>query len=167
MLRMSPPISGTLWREICPGGINIDSNFFPPGIDVGVNPYAIHHNEDLYTDSYTFKPERWIVSAENPKEAVERTREAFSPFSLGTRACAGRNMAYMELADAMAKTLWYTEFKRSNGPLGQVAAGVDGGKDGRHRTREFQLQEHLTCSHVGPFLQFKGRKGKGEELFKV
>ncbi|KAK4692524.1 hypothetical protein P7C71_g4702, partial [Lecanoromycetidae sp. Uapishka_2] len=111
MLRMSPPISGTLWREVCPTGITIDSNFLPPGTDVGVNPYAVHHNEDLYTDSYTFKPERWIVSETNPKEAVERAREAFSPFSLGTRACAGRNMAYMELADAMAKTLWYTEFK--------------------------------------------------------
>lgn len=166
MLRMSPPISGTLWREVCPGGIHIDGIYLPPGIDVGVNPYAVHHNEDLYPDSYTYKPERWIVSEDNPKETVERGRLAFSPFSLGTRACAGRNMAYMELADAIARTIWYTDFRRAEGPLGQVAAGVPGHRDGRHRVREFQLQEHLTCSHDGPFLQFRGRKGIGEELFK-
>lgn len=164
---MSPPISGTLWREVCPGGISIDDDFLLPGIDIGVNPYAVHHNEDLFPDSYAYKPERWIVSKENPKETVERARLAFSPFSLGTRACAGRNMAYMELSDAIARTIWYTDFRRAEGPLGQVAAGVEGGRDGRHRTLEFQLQEHLTCSHAGPFLQFKVRKGLEEELLNV
>ena len=107
------------------------------------------------------------MSEGNPKEAVESARLAFSPFSLGTRACAGRNMAYMELSDAIAKTIWYTDFRRAEGPLGQVAAGVHGGRDGRHRELEFQLQEHLTCSHAGPFLQFRGRKGLREELLKL
>ncbi|CAD6592292.1 MAG: hypothetical protein ASARMPREDX12_005965 [Alectoria sarmentosa] len=166
-LRMSPPISGTLWREVCPGGLEVDGNFLPPGTDIGVNPYAVHHNEDLYADSYTFKPERWIPSDQNPKEAVERARHAFSVYSFGTRACAGRNMAYMELSDAVAKTIWYTDFRRAEGPLGKVSAGVVGAKDGRQRVKEFQLMEHLTCSHDGPFLQFKGRKGRGQELFKI
>lgn len=160
---MSPPISGILWREVCPGGITIDDHFLPPGTDIGVSPYAVHHSEILYPDSYTYKPERWIVSEGNPKEAVERARDAFSPFSLGSRACAGRNMAYMELADAVAKTIWCADFRRAEGPLGLVAAGRPGAKDGRHRVREFQLQEHLTCSHVGPFLQFRGRKEVGGE----
>ena len=102
---MSPPISGTLWREVCPGGIDLDNNHIPQGYDIGVNPYAVHHNEELFPDSYTYKPERWIVSNDNPKEAVERARFAFSPFYLGTRACAGRNMAYMELMDTLARTV--------------------------------------------------------------
>ena len=164
---MSPPISGTLWREVRPGGIDLDSNHIPPGLVIGVNPYVVHHNEDLYPDSYTYKPERWIESQHNPKEAVERARFAFSPFSLGTRACAGRNMAYMELTDTLARTIWYTDFRRAKEPLGAVAAGVKGGREGRHRVREFQLQEHLTCSHDGPFLQFRGRKEQVEELSKI
>lgn len=109
------------------------------------------------------------MSEENPKEVVEQARLAFSPFSLGTRSCAGRNLAYMELSDAVARTIWYTDFRRAEGPLGQVAAGVDGGGDGRHRVLEFQMQEHLTCAHTGPFLQFTGRKGlrEEEELLRV
>ncbi len=155
---MSPPISGTLWREVLPGGICLDNEHIPGGYDIGVNPYAVHHNEDLYPDSYTFKPERWIVSAENPKEVVERARLAFSPFSLGSRGCAGRSMAYIELTNTLARTIWYTDFRRAEGPLGLVAGGVEGGVEGRHRVKEFQLREHLTCTHDGPFLQFRSRK---------
>ncbi|KAI9788798.1 MAG: hypothetical protein M1816_006579 [Peltula sp. TS41687] len=166
MMRMSPPISGTLWREVCPGGIDLDNHHIPAGYDIGVNPYAVHHNEELFPNSYTYKPERWIESETNPNEAVERARFAFSPFSLGTRACAGRNMAYMELTDTLAKTVWYTDFQRAEGPLGKVGAGSDGAMEGRHRIGEFQLQEHITCAHDGPFLQFRRRKGLAEDLLE-
>ncbi len=118
---MSPPISDTLWREVCPDGIDLENNHIPPGLDIGVNPYAVHHNEDLYPDSYTYKPERWKEAEHNAKEAVERARFAFSLFSLGTRACAGRNMAYMELTDTLARRVWYVDFRRAKGPLGVVA----------------------------------------------
>lgn len=165
MMRMSPPISGTLWREVCPGGINLDGEHIPTGVDLGVNPYAVHHNKDIYPEPSVFKPERWIISEDNPKEAVEAARHAFSPFSLGTRSCAGRNMAYMELTDTLAMTCWYLDFKRAGGSLGSVAAGVEGGPEGRNVVKEFQLEEHLTCSHDGPFLQFRARQGVGSDLF--
>ncbi len=65
---MSPPISGTHWREVCPGGIDLDNFHIPQGYDIGVNPYAVHHNEELFPNSYTYKPERWIVSNDNRKK---------------------------------------------------------------------------------------------------
>ena len=49
---MSPPISGTLWREVCPGGIDLDNNHITQGCDIGFNPYGVHHNEELYRKSY-------------------------------------------------------------------------------------------------------------------
>ncbi|KAA6416353.1 MAG: Cytochrome P450 [Lasallia pustulata] len=162
---MSPPISGTLWREVCAGGHVIDNEYVPAGYDVGVNPYAVHHNEDCFPDSFTFKPERWIPSADNPEKDIERARRAFSVYSIGSRACAGRNMAYTELGDSIARTMWYSDFRRPEGPLGVVGAGAEGSREGRHRVKEFQLMEHLTCSHDGPFLQFCGRKGLTDELF--
>lgn len=163
---MSPPISGTLWREVCAGGSVIDNQYVPAGYDVGVNLYAVHHNEDFFPDSFTFRPERWITSPDNPEKDVERARGAFSPFSLGTRACAGRNMAYTELSDTIARTLWYSDFRRPEGPLGLVGAGVKGSKEGRNRVEEFQLMDHLTCSHDGPFLEFRARNQVAEELFQ-
>lgn len=73
-------------------------------------------------------------------------------------------MAYMELTDTMATVCWYLDFKRADSPLSLVGAGVDGGAEGRTNVKEFQLQEHLTCSHDGPYLQFQARPGLGAEL---
>ena len=53
MMRTSPPISGTTWREVCPGGIDLDDYHIPQGYDIGVNPYAVYLNEGLYPDSHT------------------------------------------------------------------------------------------------------------------
>ncbi len=76
-------------------------------------------------------------------------------------------MAYLELMDTLARTVWYTDFKRAEGPLGQVFTPEEGAREGRHRVGEFQLQEYRTCSHDEPYVQFRGRKGFGEELFKL
>ncbi|KAL9057986.1 MAG: hypothetical protein Q9162_001978 [Coniocarpon cinnabarinum] len=107
-------------------GISVNGDSIVAGTDVGVNPYAFHHNEQIFPDSYQFKPERWIVSADNPKEAVEDMRRAFNPFSIGTRSCAGRSMAYMELLNTLARTIWQCDFRRAPGPLGSVAGGDEG-----------------------------------------
>lgn len=158
-MRMSPPISSTLWREVCDNGAYIDSHFLPPGADIGVSPYAFHHNEALFHNSYVFEPERWIVSEDNPTEKVEQAREAFSVFSVGSRACAGRTMAYTEISDTLARTIWHMDFKRASGELGTVGGGHAKAGDGKHRVREFQLEDHITCCHNGPFLQFRSRTG--------
>ena len=165
-MRMSPPITGTLWREVCAGGIVLDEEYIPEGYDVGVSLYAVHHNEALFPDSYTFKPERWIPGECGSPEALERARHAFNPFSLGARACAGRNMAYMELSDTLARTVWYLDFRRAEGSMGSIGAGVQGARNGRDKVREFQMQEYLTVHHEGPFLQFRARKEVGQELLK-
>lgn len=158
---MSPPITGTLWREVCAGGILVDNEFIPEGTDVGVSLYAVHHNEAEFPDSYTFTPERWIPGEGNPSETLERARRAFNPFSLGSRACAGRNMAYMELSDALARTVWHLDFRRAVGSIGSIGAGVEGARNGRDKMKEFQLEEYLTVHHQGPFLQFRARKDVG------
>lgn len=164
---MSPPVGAALWREVCEGGVIIDNVFVPQGCDVGSSIYAVHHNEEYFPDSYEFKPDRWIVSEENPKDAVEVARSAFGPFSLGSRGCAGQTMAYMELSNVLAKTIWYFDFRRPEGQLGLVGAGGAGKGNGRHRVGEFQLQDHLTSLHEGPFLQFRCRAGFEKELLEL
>lgn len=155
---MSPPISSTLWREVCAGGIHIDGEYIPEGIDVGVSPYALHHNEMIFPDSYKFKPERWIESEENNSEDIEKVRMAFSVFSIGTRACAGRTMAYTEISDTVARTFWSLDMKCAEGSLGKIGGGTQGKPEGRNRIGEFQLEDHITCCHNGPYLQFRPRQ---------
>lgn len=152
-LRMSPPISGTLWREVTSNDFNVDGEHIPKGADIGVSPYAFHHNEDIFPDSFRFNPDRWIISEDNPKEAVDAARHMFSAFSIGSRACAGKTMAYTELSDAIARTAWYLDIQSAETPR------AAGGEYGRDRHMEFQLEEHLTCCHSGPRLRFRVRSG--------
>ena len=165
-MRMSPPISGTLWRETTVDSY-VGGEYIEKGYDVGVSPYAIHHNEQVFPDSFTFKPERWIVSDDNPKQAVDLARHVFSVFSIGSRACAGKNMAYMELSDSIAKIVWYLDLQSADGTLEGLGGGYHGAQYGRHREKEFQLREHLTCNHDGPFLRFHVRAGAEEEARAV
>ena len=158
---MSPPITLIPYREVCNEGITVDGEYIPAGIDVGTSIYSLHHNEDLFPDSYTFKPERWIESTENPQELIERARYAFSPFSVGSRSCAGRNLAYIEISDVLARTLWYLHFRQAVGPLGSIGGGSQSAGDGRDKVKEFQIRERLTSQHDGPFLESQRRKAGG------
>ncbi|OLN88239.1 Isotrichodermin C-15 hydroxylase 1 [Colletotrichum chlorophyti] len=45
-LRIPPPASGALWREIWPGGIAVDSLALPEGVDVGTGIYSLHHHKE-------------------------------------------------------------------------------------------------------------------------
>ncbi len=151
-LRMFPPIPGTLWREQVQGSeevgpLVIDGHIIPPGTQVGVNIYALHHNEKYFPEPFTFNPERWIPSS---PDACKATRSAFVPFSIGSRSCVGRNMAYIEASLIMAKTLWYFDFEPS---LGKSEENSD-----------FRMRDMFAAVHDGPFLTFHPRGGLVNEL---
>ncbi|KAI0389029.1 cytochrome P450 [Xylariaceae sp. FL0594] len=157
-LRTSPPVPGTLWREVAAEEkgrpVFIDGQVIPPNTQVGVNIYALHHNEKYFPDPFTFKPERWLPSETSAAER-ERMNEAFTPFSIGYRGCAGKPMAYLETSLVIAKTLWHFDFELAPGELGKVGEGVAGRTDGRGRPDEYQLYDVIAGQHDGPYLVFK------------
>jgi cytochrome P450 len=76
-LRMSPPVSGTTWRQLYDDEdktkpLVVDGHVIPPGTLVGVNTYSLHHNEEYFPDSFTFKPERWLEADEQAKASMNR-----------------------------------------------------------------------------------------------
>ncbi|KAI1331637.1 cytochrome P450 [Xylariaceae sp. FL0255] len=158
-LRIAPPVPGTLWREVACGEkqrpVVIDGHVIPPDTQVGVNIYALHHNEEYFPDPFQFKPERWLPSGTADEARMERMNEAFTPFSIGYRGCAGKAMAYLETSLVVAKTLWYFDFERAPGKLGQIGGGIPGRRDGRGRKDEYQLYDVIAGAHDGPYLVFK------------
>ncbi|KAF7532048.1 hypothetical protein G7054_g8310 [Neopestalotiopsis clavispora] len=165
-LRIAPPIPGTPWREVpplCPEPLIVDGHVVPPGTQIGVNTYAIHHNEDYFPQPYSFVPERWLAS-ETSEQQLKVMREAFTPFSVGTRACTGKAMAYLETSLVMAQTIWYFDFELPEGSLGKVGGGEPGNTNGRHLPNEYQIYDVLSAAHDGPRLLFRLRDGINDDL---
>lgn len=160
-LRMSPPTAIALWREV-QKELNVDGVCIPAGMDVGVSIYAIHHNEDIFPDSFTYKPERWIVSEENTQDAIDQARAGFNPFSLGPRACPARPLALSELKLVVARVIFQFDFRKSVGKEGRIGEGRIGAGGGRDRMDELQMRSHLTTSIKGPYLEFRSRSVSAE-----
>ena len=95
--------------------------------------------------------------------------DAFTPFSMGPRGCAGKAMAYMEMGLTLAKTLWYLDFEmpRDSDKLSHVGEGIEGNTDGRGRKLEFQVKDQFSSVHDGLYLVFHPRGERWMELHRV
>lgn len=165
-LRMSPPVSGTLWRQLAADAdpkqpLVVDGHVVPPGTHFGVNFYAIHHDERHFPDSYSYKPERWL---EANGATLSHMNKAFTAFSIGSRGCAGKPMAYLEASLVIAKVLWYFDFQIAPGDAGKAGEGMPGAPYGRHRPDEFQLWDIFSSTQEGPQLVFTPREKYYEDL---
>ncbi|OTA92489.1 hypothetical protein M434DRAFT_396371 [Hypoxylon sp. CO27-5] len=156
-LRMSPALPGTLWREKAAGvspsePLVIDGRIIPEGTQLGVNTYALLHNEEYFPSPFTFKPERWL-----DPESNQASREAFAPFSLGSRSCLGKSMAYLEVSLVMAKTLLQLDFDEAPGVRGAHLTRLSEKELGKgtERVKEFQMYDMFAAAHDGPFLKFR------------
>ncbi|KAH7309080.1 cytochrome P450 [Stachybotrys elegans] len=166
-LRISPPVSGTPWRELPADDASgeplvIDGHVIPPGIEIGVNMYALHHNEEYFPEPFAFRPERWLEGGATEGER-KLMQDAWAPFSMGARTCPGRAMANQQATLVMAKTFWSFDFETAPGELGKLGAGRKGLGVGREREGEFQLYEIIAATHDGPMLVFTRREdARGE-----
>lgn len=157
-------VSGIPWRELAKGADDprsgepfiVDGHVIPPGTQVGVCTYALHHNEEYFPEPFVFRPERWLVE-ESGEAGLARMHSAFAPFSVGPRACAGKTMAYLEASLVVAKTLWFLDFEPAPGKSGELGAGAPGKAAGRERPEEFQLYDIFSATHDGPNLVFRHR----------
>ena len=182
-MRLSPAIGSLLPREVLPGGLVVDGEWFPPGTNMGVPHYTLHHNEDYFPDPYLFVPERWIPDQSpfsvRDEEAVDisekrsgetqnpsptsksdtnhtKAQLAFTPFGFGRTSCVGKYLAYQEMSLVIARLMWLYDMRLEPGST----AGEGNAKFGPGRTRknEFQLQDRFVATHEGPMVQFRPRQ---------
>ncbi|XP_065192774.1 cytochrome P450 4F6-like [Sycon ciliatum] len=77
----------------------IDGVQFPAGTDFQINIIGVHHNEQVWTDPDTFKPDRF-----SPDQGT-RSSYAFIPFSCGPRTCIGKHFAMDEMKVVLSMIL--------------------------------------------------------------
>ncbi|KAL8785494.1 MAG: hypothetical protein Q9213_003320 [Squamulea squamosa] len=88
-------------RTTPPGGFEVNGTYIPGGTDVGLAPYTLHHNPELFPKPFEFHPERWLdeekgTVTHSKTQSKEMERDLI-PFSTGLRACIARNFATYEL----------------------------------------------------------------------
>ncbi|KAL1596631.1 hypothetical protein SLS60_009279 [Paraconiothyrium brasiliense] len=153
-LRRLAPVPSHVPRVVLPGGMTIDTHYLPAGTVVGVPQYAVHHNPDYYSSPFTFSPERWIPSPENPQSAIDEMRKAFEPFGLGIRGCIGKNLGYLQLRLSLAHFLWRFDVRECEEEQG-LGAGRKGLGIGREREDEYQLWDALGAVRDGPVVEVR------------
>ncbi|KAI1408849.1 benzoate 4-monooxygenase cytochrome P450 [Hypoxylon sp. FL1857] len=98
-LRIYPPVPFALPRIVPEYGDTVDGHFLPGGVTVYTNPVAACLSPTNFQDPWLFKPERWL-------EPSNDIGESSQPFSLGSRSCLGRALAWLELQTTLTKLIW-------------------------------------------------------------
>jgi cytochrome P450 len=168
-MRMSPGVPGLLPRQVLANGVTIAGEWFAPGTDLGVPHYAIHHNEELYHDSFSYRPERWIVGCAastsefgvsgghvTSAEEVAKAESGFCAFSIGQRGCVGKALAMKELMVTIARLVWLYDMRLAPSQE-RIGGGAKGAGIGREREYEFQMRDMFVSKTEGPMIQFRRR----------
>jgi len=105
--RVRAPLSFGLPRKVVEHGVVISGHEIYPGTTVSAPIYSLHLNEEIFRNAREFIPERWLPnevdsSFYTSEEERQHLKDYVLPFSLGSRACIGRNLAYMELSIVIA-----------------------------------------------------------------
>ncbi|PPQ70397.1 hypothetical protein CVT24_013135 [Panaeolus cyanescens] len=99
-LRLHSTSALGLPRVVPEGGLTIKGCHFPEGTVLSVPSFSIHRDKSIWgEDVEAFRPERWFE-----RDAAEM-QKTFNPFSVGPRACVGRNLAFLELQIIIASII--------------------------------------------------------------
>ncbi|KAF0763372.1 putative cytochrome P450 6a13 [Aphis craccivora] len=99
-LRMYPPVIALYRTTTQTYRVPNDSLMIEKGQKIVIPVYALHYDEQYYTDPKKFIPERF--SAE---ENAKRSTGVYLPFGDGPRICLGKRFAEMEMKLAVAEML--------------------------------------------------------------
>jgi cytochrome P450 len=112
-LRMFPPATGVLSKQVPAGGDELLGYPIPEGVQVGHNIYGLLRHPDIFgADNEVFRPERWFEAEEAGE--TERLKEMNGAvdliFGYGKYQCLGRTIAQMELNKIFIELLRRYEF---------------------------------------------------------
>ncbi|GKT44698.1 trichothecene C-15 hydroxylase [Colletotrichum spaethianum] len=110
-LRLYPPITSGLIREIPEDGCQIASEHVPRGTFVEVQPWSVNHSPDNWTRPWEFRPERFLEGGKTEHNRLE----ASQAFSVGPRNCIGKNLAYAEMRLILARIIYDFDIELTEG----------------------------------------------------
>ncbi|RKP27417.1 cytochrome P450 [Syncephalis pseudoplumigaleata] len=107
-MRILPVTASGNPKQMPPGGETICGHHIPEKYVVYPMTYIVHRMKEVYgPDPEEFRPGRWIDAS---AEQLDLMRRMFLGFSLGSRACVGQTLAWVELRLALATLLRRFDF---------------------------------------------------------
>lgn len=109
-MRLAPPFPDGMRRQVGPSGAIIAGTPVPGGTVVSVSCLAAFTSADNFASPLSFRPERWLATpivdgGLCSADFGADKHDAFHPFSYGSRACLGVNLAWAEMAMITARLL--------------------------------------------------------------
>ncbi|EXJ66480.1 uncharacterized protein A1O5_10632 [Cladophialophora psammophila CBS 110553] len=104
-LRIHPPFSGQLMKEVPPEGITYtDGRFIPGGTYIGHNTWSAMRDKSIFgDDADMFRPERFIEASPEARANMRSTVDLV--FGYGRWQCMGRPISMMELHKVFVELL--------------------------------------------------------------
>jgi cytochrome P450 len=148
-LRLTPVLAGCQLREVLSGGLNIDGDHIPQGVDVGVPHHVIMRSSKYYDFPLEYRPQRWMTS-ETPEDHIRSARAAFCPFGIGNTSCVGRKWALIEMQLTIARLLFRFD-------INMVMAETEKGLSavGKLKSRQSRDLDCFVLKTKGPMLEFQ------------
>ncbi|KAF2034988.1 cytochrome protein [Setomelanomma holmii] len=81
----------------------------PPGTNISLDTWHMHHNKHIFPDSFAFKPLRWLGNPTAP--SGKPLKHYMVSFGKGTRNCLGINLARAEITIGLALLVRRFEFE--------------------------------------------------------
>jgi len=95
-LRIHPPFSGLLSKEVPAGGDILDGRYVPAGTCIGHSVFSMMRNKAVFgEDVDVFRPERWLDASPQGRARMHHT--AGLGFGSGRWTCAGKTVALIQL----------------------------------------------------------------------
>ena len=158
--RLLPPACGVHWRECEQPGTFIGSGEIPVGCDVGMSLFTIFRSEKFFRNPSEYWPERWIKGV-LPAAEYSMSKKMFTPFSLGSRSCAGSHVAMMIASISIAHLMVNYDFRLADTAVSERDKR-ETPRAGTHESitsKQLKFESHFTLPfwEQGPVLQFKKR----------
>lgn len=135
-LRFSPAVPGVSREAL--GDDVIDGIKIRKGDVVGMAFYSIHHDKRFWNiDPDTFCPERFATLDGKLGPDAKHSPYQFGPFGTSNRACAGQQLAMLEMKTIMCRLMQQVTFYLEEG------YGKDGGLKAEQRITVIPLNFHI------------------------
>ena len=114
-LRLYPPVPMMVREAGCPHTFR--GREVKTGSQIVLSPWHLHRHERIWARPDAFKPERWQT-----EEGRRCAREAYMPFSAGSRVCTGAGFAMVEGPLILSMLLKMFRFELVEGRVPQPVA---------------------------------------------